>query len=91
MRFYKFQVLTTDRSYTFNDLSYDVSDLFLSLEENPFISSVDIASFCGQKAFLLIGTEILTIPELEAILVEKFSETGRDPKNYILLVPDKEV
>ena len=90
MRFYKFQVLTTDPGYTFDDLSYDVSDLFLSLEENPFISSVDIASFCGQKAFLLIGTEILTIPELETILVKKLHEAGRDPKNYILFVPDEE-
>lgn len=88
MKYFNFQFLTVSPVYSFEDLSYDLADIFVSFEENPFIASVDMVNDGGQKASLLIATEILTVGEIEAMLMEKFHEAGRDPQNYILLTPE---
>lgn len=88
MQYYNFQFLTVDPGYSFDDLSYDVADIFMDFSENPYIGSIDIVSEGGQKVSLLIATDILTIPEIEELLIAKFSENFRDPQNYILLAPE---
>lgn len=88
MNYYEFQFFTTDPNYTFDQLSFDIADIFYSFTENPFITSVDIASVGGEQASLLVGTGFLTINELTEMFIEKFNEYGRDPHNYILLPPD---
>lgn len=90
MRCFKFQFITVNPGHTFDDLSYDLADIFLTLEEDPFISFADMAGDGGHTASILIGTDILTIPELELILRAKLSENGRDPQNYIILAPETE-
>lgn len=84
MQYYNFQLFITDPSYSFDQLSYDLSDIFVSLEENPLISSVDMASTGGEETSILVGTGFLTLNEVEAIMVAKFHESGRDSKNYLL-------
>lgn len=88
MNHFEFQFFTTNPNYTFDDLNYDVADIFESLIQNPAIASVDIFSRDGEMAALLIATDLLTISEIEALLLDKFSEAGRDPQNYILLTPE---
>lgn len=85
MFYFEFRLATVDPTYTTEDLNGDLSDIFLELEDNPFVESIDIVSTGGESAGILIGTEILTGKELEAILVAKFSEAGRNPQNYLLL------
>lgn len=88
MQHYKFQFLTTNPNYSFDDMSYDAADIFESLQQNPAITSVDMFTSGGEMAALLIASDVLTIKEIEELLVQKFSEAGRDPKNYILLSPE---
>lgn len=85
MRYFEFRLATIDPTYTPEELSQDLTDVFLSFEENTFVESVDIVSTGGQSAGILIGTGILTETELEAMLIAKFSEAGRNPQNYLLL------
>lgn len=85
MFYFEFRLAIVDPTYSTEDLSGDLTDIFLELEDNPFVESVDIVSTGGESAGILVGTAILTSKELEAILVAKFSEGGRNPQNYLLL------
>lgn len=88
MKYYNFQILTTNPDYTFDQLSYDVGFLFVSLEENPFITSVDIFNDGGNYASLLIASDILTIQELESLLLDQLKGIHGQPENYVLLTPE---
>lgn len=91
MRTFKFDFIVTKPDTTFEAMSYDMADIFMALEENPFIRSCDMFNFGdGTGVSMLILTDILTIPEIEAILLEKFSEAPRSVNDYILMSPDSE-
>lgn len=91
MRAFKFDFIVTNPGVTFEAMSYDMADIYMTFEEHPFVSSCDIFNVGeGTGVSMLIFTEILTIAEIEAILLEKFQENGRDAGNYILLTPEGE-
>jgi hypothetical protein len=91
MRCYEFEFIVTNPEVTFESMSYDMADIFVTLEENPFITSCDMFNVAhGTGVRMLIITEILTISEIEEILLAKFNEAGRDGSGYILLTPDGE-
>lgn len=91
MRAFKFDFLVTTPDVNFESMSYDMADIYMALEDHPFIRSCDMMNHGeGTGVSMLITTDILTIPEIEEILLEKFRENGRDENNYILMTPEGE-
>lgn len=90
MKFFRFQFLISNPTYSVDDLSYDIGDIFMSLMDHASIASVDVFSEAGEKAVFLIQSNGLGIAEIEALFIEKFNEAGRNPQNYILLAPETE-
>jgi len=91
MRCYQFEFIVTTPGVTFESMSYDMADIYMTFDEHPFVQSCDMFNIGeGTGVSMLIVTDILTIEEIEAILLEKFQENGRNAGNYILMTPEGE-
>jgi hypothetical protein len=83
MTYFNFNLLSTRRYVAPGAPNDDTSALVMSLDDEPQIDVVAVLERCGTPAILMIGSETLTESEVEALLDEKFKETGREVTDYI--------
>lgn len=88
MTYFNFKLLSSRRYVAPGAPTDDVSSLLFALDEHPQIDTVAILESCGVPATLMIGSENLSLTEVQALLSETFKETGRELSDYVDSEPE---
>lgn len=84
MRNFHFQIIVTTKDFSLDDMETDVASIFSHLQDETFIDSISITCDGPLSWDALITTELLTIEEVEVLILESFSST-RELSDYIIV------